>query len=217
MAYKKKDGKRPGVVLFYDWHESLEILAKNSGTAAVGNVILALLNYAEYGIIPDTLTDTEMMLFEIMRNRTDAAAEQYRKQCERNAQNGAKGGYTKAMNATTDPDKKQSYVAAITDPKRNPAAVTALLGDVLSRPLAERPQAAAYPDSWKVPIPKQGGGLGALTQAKVESLYRGMFPDLDLREAALAWAEYLNAAGEAAYPKCPEDAFEEWCRKYNQM
>ena len=208
MAYKKKDGKRPGVVLFYDWHESLEILAKNSGTAAVGNVILALLNYAEYGIIPDTLTDTEMMLFEIMRNRTDAAAEQYKERCERNALNGQKGGYTKAMNATTDLTKKQSYMTQLTAPRGNG---NVMLMDGLYQ---DRTPMKTNSCGWKVVIPIASGGIDALTEDNT-AIYRGQFPDIDLHDAALKWLDYLNATGRDSWPRYPRDEFESWLRKCN--
>lgn len=200
MAYKRKNGKQPGVIIFFDFHESLEILAKQEGTAAVGNVVLALLDYAEHGVIPadEELTPTEQMLFKVMRSRADAAAESYKERCERNALNGQKGGLTKAMNATTDQQRKTDYLSVIMGERGVPAIMSG----------------AAQPHGWTVAIPKQGGGMDALTDENT-SIYRGQFPDLDLHETAVKWADYLNAAGEPAWPRNAVDAFENWCRKAN--
>ena len=210
MAYQRKNGKQPGVIIFFDFHESLEILAQQDGAAAVGHVVLALLEYAEHGVIPaeNDLTPTEQMLFKVMRARADAAAEQYKERCERNALNGQKGGYTKAMNATSDPEKKQSYVNALTAPRGNG---NVMLMDGLFQ---DRTPIKTNSCGWKVAIPNASGGLDALTEDNT-AMYRGQFPDINLHDAALKWADYLNAAGRDSWPRYPQDAFESWLRKCN--
>lgn len=206
MAYKRKNGKQPGLIIYHEYHESLEILAQQEGAAAVGNVVLALLDYNEGGVIPTDhdLTPTEMMLFTVMRSRADAAAAAYREKCERNAISGQRGGLTKALNAATTPEKKESYLSALTTPRGVPAVMGGLM--------QERPQPQSAYGEWAVPIPKRTGGMAALTPKNTDYL-RGVFPDLDLYDTALRWAAYLNTVGDSELPKIPEDEFEEWCRE----
>lgn len=206
MARQKKDGKRPGVIIYYDWLDALEVMAEQDGTQSVGNVILALLNYAHYGVQPEGLTPTEQMLFSIFRERTDDAAEKYRETCERNARNGQLGGLAKAENARAEQERAAAervyspldFVPSVT------RGNTAIMAGNYNRSIDT--------DDWQVPIPKANGGLFALTRDKA-MVYQSQFPSLDMHEQAMAWAECLNAAGEKAWPTNVDIGFEQWCRK----
>lgn len=206
MTRQKKDGKRPGVVIFYDWRKSLDILAAQEGEKAVGHLLLALMEYAQYGVIPQGLSLGQQVIFEIMRERTDDAAEKYRKKCEANAVNGALGGIAKAENAKAEQERAAAervyspldYVPSVT------RGNTAIMAGNYNRSIDT--------DDWQVAIPKRNGGLYALTRDKA-MVYQSQFPSLDMHEQAMAWAEYLNAAGEKAWPTNVDIAFEEWCKR----
>lgn len=205
MARQKKDGKRPGVILFYDWHDALNVMSQQDGPAAVGNVVLALMNYAHYGEVPQGLTATEQMLFSIFRERTDAAEESYRQVCERNALNGAKGGDAKARNAKAALERTatQGFYSVV------PAVVqgnAAIMGGAIK---SDRGKDA---EEWTVPIPLQSGGVAALTRADA-AVYQSQFPNRDLHQEALDFADYLNAAGREEWPSNKDIAFEKWLLK----
>ena len=207
MAYQKKDGKRPGVILFYDWQDSLEILAQQDGEAAVGRVILALLDYARYGEVPTELSPTEQMLFSIFRERTDAAAESYRKMCEKNAQSGAAGGRAKAENERKASESRAktealSVISSLYDNTRG--NTTTFPGLSIKTDITD--------DDWVVYIPTISGEDRPL-RAKDVNEYASEFPTRNLKEEALNYRDYLLAAGEKSYPKYAINGFTDWLHR----
>ena len=134
------------------------------------------------------------------------------------------GGLTKVINSSPDPVRRQqaeerkAFLDGVLKGSYS-AGNTLVMGGLLDTSPKQTTSGwgltVASGGGWTVAIPKQGGGLDALTEANTEH-YKGQFPDIDLYQAALAWAQALNARGEADCPKYPRDEFEHWLRKYNR-
>lgn len=68
-----------------------------------GRLVLALMYYTLDGTMPDDLPPDLKMMFCLYQRKVDAAREKYQNKCTINAENGRKGGLTKAENAKGKP------------------------------------------------------------------------------------------------------------------
>lgn len=73
MKVSKEKG-RPGFVVYFDIRQSVELLSKEQ----TADLFLAMLNYAEYGELPNLDVPTQIC-FNMMRSRMDYDAEKYNK------------------------------------------------------------------------------------------------------------------------------------------
>ena len=64
-----------------------------------GKLILAIMYYTESSTIPEDLPPDLKVMFSVYQKKIDFAREKYEKKCSVNAENGAKGGASKAENA----------------------------------------------------------------------------------------------------------------------
>lgn len=85
--------KKPkGFFTYFHMSEMLEVLTDNQA----GRLYKALLRYGDNGELTDFSDDQPLMMaFIMMRKEIDINVEKYNKTCERNRENGKKGGRPK--------------------------------------------------------------------------------------------------------------------------
>jgi len=81
---------RKSFVLYVEYHQHLERLTVEER----GNLITAIFDYVRSGALPE-LGGAEDMAFSFIRAQLDRDAAKYEAICERNRENGAKGGRPK--------------------------------------------------------------------------------------------------------------------------
>ena len=75
--------RRKSMMFYYDWRDILvDSYAGNYQT--IGKIVMALLNYAECGAMPENLDDTEMIAFNFMCGQVDRDEIKYEERVERN-------------------------------------------------------------------------------------------------------------------------------------
>ena len=98
MAAEKKS-----FVLYHDIRTPLELLTDEQR----GKLFLALLNYSEYGELPD-FDGALLMAFAFIRTSLDRDAEAWAEKRAKRAEAGRNGGLAKVANASIASDTKQS-------------------------------------------------------------------------------------------------------------
>lgn len=79
--------KRKSMMFYYDWRNIL-VDSFNGNYATIGRIVMALLNYAESGDLPENLNDTEMIAFGFMCGQVDRDNMKYMERVEKNRING---------------------------------------------------------------------------------------------------------------------------------
>ena len=79
--------KQNSFLLYLDYRRHFELLSN----AEVGRLIMAIFNYIETGKLPD-FSGALGMAFSFIRVNLDIDRRKYNERCEKNKQNGAKGG-----------------------------------------------------------------------------------------------------------------------------
>lgn len=77
-------------MLYFDYREHLELLTDEER----GRLLTALFEYAEHGAVPE-LSGASKMAFSFIRSQIDRDFARYRERCERNRENGKRGGKPK--------------------------------------------------------------------------------------------------------------------------
>lgn len=114
MAAEKKS-----FVLYHDIRVPLELLTDEQR----GKLFVALLNYSEYGELPD-FDGALLMAFAFIRTSLDRDAEAWAEKRAKRAEAGRNGGLAKAANASIASDAKQSVAnLAVNVPVNVPAPV----------------------------------------------------------------------------------------------
>lgn len=136
MAAEKKS-----FVLYHDIRTPLELLTDEQR----GKLFLALLNYSEYGELPD-FDGALLMAFAFIRTSLDRDAEAWAEKRAKRAEAGRSGGLAKVANASIASDAKQSVAnLAVNVPANVPAPVPVNLSTTTSggRGTADKPPRAS--------------------------------------------------------------------------
>ena len=139
MAAEKKS-----FVLYHDIRTPLELLTDEQR----GKLFIALLNYSEYGELPD-FDGALLMAFAFIRTSLDRDAEAWAEKRVKRAEAGRNGGLAKAANASNSSiasDAKQNVAnLAVNVPVNVPAPVNVNLSTTTSggRGTADKPPRAA--------------------------------------------------------------------------
>lgn len=97
-------GSKRGFILYFDYREHLALLNDDER----GKLLMALFDYGELGIIPE-LNGATRMAFSFVRAQMERDQEKYIATCDRNKNNGAKGGRPiKAKE--TDPNQRKPEI-----------------------------------------------------------------------------------------------------------
>ncbi len=92
-------------MLFYDYRTQLELLSDEER----GKLLMALFDYGEFGIKPK-LEGMALMAFSFISADISRSQESYREKCEKNAENGKKGGRPKKANGFSEnPNKANGF------------------------------------------------------------------------------------------------------------
>ena len=89
--------------LYYSYEEILELLTPEE----CGEVIMALFAYCRERKLPD-FDGTRKMAFRVIRAQIDRDEEAYKKRCDRNAENGKKGGRPPKANGLSENPKNRT-------------------------------------------------------------------------------------------------------------
>jgi hypothetical protein len=89
-----KKTERQGFVLYHSLRKPLEML----DDAQRGKLLLAILNYSEFGTVPDFQDAVIDMAFAFIRDKLDRDADAYKDKCEKRAIAGSKGGKQRVAN-----------------------------------------------------------------------------------------------------------------------
>lgn len=136
MAAEKKS-----FVLYHDIRVPLELLTDEQR----GKLFVALLNYSEYGELPD-FDGALLMAFAFIRTSLDRDAEAWAEKRAKRAEAGRNGGLAKAANASIASGAKQSVAnLAVNVPVNVPAPVPVNLSTTTGggRGTADKPPRAA--------------------------------------------------------------------------
>ncbi|MBQ8759198.1 MAG: hypothetical protein IJZ20_05845 [Clostridia bacterium] len=88
--------KRKSMMFYYDWRNIL-IDSFEGNYDTIGRIVMALLNYAERGDMPENLDDREMIAFNFMYGQVDRDSEKYEERVERNRRNALKRNEAKEL------------------------------------------------------------------------------------------------------------------------
>ena len=133
-----KDSKS-SFLIYFDYREHLDLLTDEE----CGQLLRALLNYGEYGELPE-LVGAPRMAFSFIKAQMDRDAAKYAKRCARNAENGAKGGRPKQVTENdgnqAEKGKTEDNPKEPTETQGNPPAqkIGKKNGDVLTKADVER-------------------------------------------------------------------------------
>lgn len=93
--------EKSSFILYFGYRKHLALLSNEE----CGKLLMALFDYAENGQVPD-LTGATAMAFSFIQDQMERDASKYAAVCERNRQNGAKGGRPqKATKSENNPSK----------------------------------------------------------------------------------------------------------------
>ena len=99
-----KKTERQGFVLYHSLRKPLEML----DDAQRGKLLLAILNYSEFGTVPDFQDAVIDMAFAFIRDKLDRDADAYKDKCEKRAIAGSKGGKQRVANQANATFAKQN-------------------------------------------------------------------------------------------------------------
>ena len=86
-----EEKRPPGAFLFQEYEKHFAMLDRPEQ----GDLVMAMFYYMRTGEVPEGLPPVVRMAFGFIRDDMDRDTEKYRKKCERNANNGRKGGRPK--------------------------------------------------------------------------------------------------------------------------
>lgn len=87
-----------------NWLMSMRYISRET----IGSIMMCILDYTEKGILPKEEDPLIMAMFCQFKVNYDKDSEKYNEICRRNAENGRRGGKTKAVKATTTSQPQQS-------------------------------------------------------------------------------------------------------------
>lgn len=86
-----EEKRPPGAFLFQEYEKHFAMLERSEQ----GDLVMAMFYYMRTGEVPEGLPPVVRMAFGFIRDDMDRDTEKYRKKCEKNANNGKKGGRPK--------------------------------------------------------------------------------------------------------------------------
>lgn len=93
--------ERKSFLIYISYKEQLSLLSKSER----GEVLMAMISYAETGVVPK-LSGAVMMCFSFIKSQMDRDDDEYNRKCEANRKNGKKGGRPKKTE-DAEPEKKE--------------------------------------------------------------------------------------------------------------
>ena len=93
--------KRKSMMFYYDWREIL-VDSFDGNYNTIGRIVMALLDYAESGKMPDNLNDNEMIAFNFMYGQVDRDSKKYMERVEKNRVNALKSVEARKNRASAD-------------------------------------------------------------------------------------------------------------------
>ena len=98
-----KAKERDCFFIYKNWLMSMRYISRE----IIGSIMMCILNYTEKGILPKEEDPLIMAMFCQFKVNYDKDSEKYNEICRRNAENGRKGGNTKASKATSTSQPQQ--------------------------------------------------------------------------------------------------------------
>ena len=101
-------------VLYYEYKEHFELLSDEE----LGKLMRAIMEYEAEGIVPE-LDGMVKMAFSFIRKDLDICREKYDAKCERNRQNGGKGGRGNKTESECENEKPKKSERFSAKPKKS--------------------------------------------------------------------------------------------------
>lgn len=98
-----KAKERDCFFIYKNWLMSMRYISRET----IGSIMMCILDYTEKGILPKEEDPLIMTMFCQFKVNYDKDSEKYNEICRRNAENGRKGGNTKATKATATSQPQQ--------------------------------------------------------------------------------------------------------------
>ena len=102
--------EKKSLLLYYDYQQHFNFLTDEQ----TGKIIKAMLSYEINGVFPEFDEPIMQMTFSFIKSNLDRDMQKFLEKCEKNAENGKKGGRPKKQNEqtdTTDGQKEQTNTA----------------------------------------------------------------------------------------------------------
>ena len=100
---------RKGIILYFADIPQWKMLTKEQA----GELVLALLEYGKDGAPFDAENGMLKMAFSFIASQIDRDGEKYKKRCDRNAENGKKGGRPKKANGSEETEREEEKQSVI--------------------------------------------------------------------------------------------------------
>lgn len=113
-----EEKRPPGAFLFQEYEKHFAMLDRPEQ----GDLVMAMFYYMRTGEVPEGLSPVVRMAFGFIRDDMDRDTEKYRKKCEKNANNGKKGGRPKnpekPNGSEENPEKPNGFEEKPTETER---------------------------------------------------------------------------------------------------
>lgn len=107
--------EKSSFILYFGYRKHLSLLSNEE----IGKLLMALFDYAENGQVPD-LTGATAMAFSFIKDQMDRDVSKYEAVCERNRQNGAKGGRPPKTKESENNPKKPKITERFSEKPKKP-------------------------------------------------------------------------------------------------